>query len=62
MIWYNSEGQVHRADGPAMITPVGPAWYLNGQPYTDLDKFCKDAELSGKDLTIFLLKYSHEFA
>lgn len=30
--WYNNEGQLHRNDGPALITAVSSAWYVNGVP------------------------------
>ena len=31
-IYYNSQGQVHRDDGPAIITPDGSEyWYCNGK-------------------------------
>jgi hypothetical protein len=30
--WFNSQGQLHREDGPAVIWPNGDKyWYKNGQ-------------------------------
>ena len=30
--WKNSEGQIHRTDGPAIVWPDGDtSWYVNGE-------------------------------
>jgi len=34
--WHNSQGEVHREDGPAVEESDGyKAWYINGEPHRE---------------------------
>ena len=57
-VW-RSQGFVHREDGPAIERPDGTrSWYLSGVYYRSIDTFCKAANITGQNKTIFLLKWN----
>lgn len=56
--WTNSKSQLHRIDGPAIITASGiKAFYLNGQHIEDAE-FIKLIDGNPENILVAKLKYN----
>ena len=58
-VWRNKAGNLHRTDGPAIITMDHNIWYLNGWPYWRNKAFQEAAKLSDEDMLTLILKYGN---
>jgi hypothetical protein len=55
--WYNAVGQVHREDGPAIITNDGAImWYLHGTRYS-FDEWFEVTKASDETKMLLRLQY-----
>lgn len=56
---WHLNGKYHRVGGPAVTYENGETvWYLHDKYYHDPAEYCDVAGITGRDKTLFLLKYS----
>jgi hypothetical protein len=56
--WYNELGDLHREDGPAVVSHTGNIyWYLGDNDYS-FDEWCKKLNKSDEDKMTLRLQYA----
>jgi hypothetical protein len=55
--WYNSRGQYHRVDGPAVIYPDGrSSWFYHGNPCS-FNEYCVKSNITDEEKMLLRLQY-----